>query len=254
MKKLQSFISLVTGCLLSCFVLSHYTIMADAYLTIQAEIPVSCLEIHDDNTHIYQIVIEPDNTISPTPKSDLLEITENGSGKFEIDIDEPGTYQYRIYEKPGYDTNIIYDDNIYSITVYVETVTDDDLRYAVSAQIIGKDEKPERIEFENTLYVDYGTVTTTLPVTTVASETTTASDTAYTTSAVVTGDVTTTTTARSENKDNPITEFIDTVLTGDSFPAHAVRSIMLFSVLVAISTFLFKRDNSEEEDKNEDEE
>ena len=54
------------------------------------------------------------------------------------------------------------------------------------------------------------------------------------------------------NNGNPFTGFIDDVLTGSSVPARAVRATMFFSILIAISTFLFKRDNNEEEDKNED--
>ena len=79
-------------CLLSCFVFPFLEIRALAYVTLEAEIPVSCLEIPDGKTHIYQIIIEAENNTSPIPKSDILEITENGMGKFEIDIDEPGTF------------------------------------------------------------------------------------------------------------------------------------------------------------------
>ena len=254
MKTLRRIFCTATLCLLSCFVFPFYSISASAYVTIEAEIPVYCLEVTDSGNHIYQIKIESENNVSPAPKSDILEITENGTGKFEIDIDEPGTYQYRIYEKTGYDSNIKYDDNIYTVTVFVETISDDDLKYAVVAKIIGKDEKPDCIEFENIVYGDSETVTTTIPVTTVPTETTTTAATEKTTTATkVTTEVTTTvTTTKSDNTDNPITGFIDSVLTGDSFPAHAVRLTMLASVLIAISTFLFKRDNSEEEDKNEE--
>ena len=70
-----------------------------------------------------------------------------------------------------------------------------------------------------------------------------------TTAVTTTSDVTT---SKSDQTDNPITGFIDNVLTGDSFPAHAVRMTMLSLVLITISTFLFKRDNNEEEDKNEE--
>ena len=44
---------------------------------------------------------------------------------------------------------------------------------------------------------------------------------------------------------------VETVLTGDTFPAHTVRITMLIAILVAVSTFLFKRDRREEEDENE---
>ena len=203
--------------------------------------------------HIYQIIIESENTISPAPKSDILEITENGTGKFEIDIDEPGTFVYKVYEKEGNEPNIKYDQKIYSITVFVEDVSDNTLKYAVVARIEGEDEKPDKIKFENAVEneTDIVTITTTDSVPTETTVTTTNTDSSESTATTVTT-TTAVTTSKSDNTDNPITRFIDSVLTGDSFPAHAVRATMLFSILIAISTFLFKRDNNEEEDKNEE--
>ena len=252
-------------CLLSCFVFPFLNIRALAYVTLEAEIPVTCLEIPDGKTHTYTIIIESENEVSPVPKSDTLEITENGTGKFEIDIDEPGTFVYKVYEKEGNEPDIKYDQNIYSVTVFVEDVSDSTLKYAVVAKIEGKDEKPDLIEFKNAVEAetDIVTITTTDSVSTETTVTTTATDISSDTStddsesttAKVTTAVTTTsdvTTSKSDQTDNPITGFIDNVLTGDSFPAHAVRMTMLSLVLITISTFLFKRDNNEEEDKNEE--
>lgn len=136
-------------CLLSCFVFPFMGIRALAYVTLEAEIPVTCLEIPDGMTHTYTIIIGSENEISPMPKSDTLEITENGTGKFEIDIDEPGTFVYKVYEKEGNEPDIKYDKNIYSVTVFVEDVSDSTLKYTVVAKSGGKDEKPDKIEFEN---------------------------------------------------------------------------------------------------------
>lgn len=244
MKKIRSLICLMAVCLLSCFVFPFMGIRALAYVTLEAEIPVTCLEIPDDMTHTYTIIIESENEVSPVPKSDTLEITENGTGKFEIDIDEPGTFVYKVYEKEGNEPDIKYDQNIYSVTVFVEDVSENTLKYAVVAKIEGKDEKPDLIEFKNAFETDIVTTTTTVPVTT---ETTSAAKT--TTAAATTAAVTT---SKPETTKSSITVLIDTVLTGDSFPAHAVRITMLASILIAISTFLFKRDKNEEEDKNEE--
>ena len=41
------------------------------------------------------------------------------------------------------------------------------------------------------------------------------------------------------------------VMTGDSFPTHAIRLVMLISAMTAIFAFLFKQKKSEEEEKNE---
>ena len=264
MRKIRSLICLMAICLLSCFVFSFNTITAFAYVTIAAEIPVSCLEIPDDKTHTYTIIIESENEVSPAPKSDKLEITENGTGKFEIDIDEPGTFMYRIYEKPGNEHDVEYDDNEYIVTVFVENANDNELKYAASATVSGSDKKPESIVFENKNTGSDEGDTTPERTDTSSRTTDTTSSTAETdssSSAAETSDRTTSSTSSgsgdtsssvNDNNGNPFTGFIDDVLTGDSVPAHAVRATMLLSILTAISTFLFKRDNNEEEDKNEE--
>lgn len=265
MRKIRSLICLMAVCLLSCFVFPFLEIRALAYVTLEAEIPVTCLEIPDGTTHTYTIIIESENEVSPVPKSDTLEITENGTGKFEIDIDEPGTFVYKVYEKEGNEPDIKYDKNIYSVTVFVEDVSDSTLKYAVVAKIDGKDEKPDKIKFENAVeaetYIVTTTTTNSVPTETTVTTTNTdkssdtSTDDSESTAAKVTTAVTSATavtTSGSDNTNKQITEFIDSVLTGDSFPAHAVRMTMFSSILIAISTFLFKRDNSEEEDKNEE--
>lgn len=260
MRKIRSLICLMAVCLLSCFVFPFMGIRALAYVTLEAEIPVTCLEIPDGMTHTYTIIIESENEISPVPKSDTLAITENGTGKFEIDIDEPGTFVYKVYEKEGNEPDIKYDQNIYSVTVFVEDVSENTLKYAVVAKIEGKDGKPDSIEFKNaveaetvivtTMTTDFvPTETTVTATTTDSSSDTSTDDSKSTTTVTTTSDVTT---SKTDHTDKPITGFIDSVLTGDSFPAHAIRMTMLSSILIAISTFLFKRDNNEEEDKNEE--
>ena len=198
MKKIRDSMFLLAVCLLSCFVFSSFEIKALAYVSLEVEIPVTCLEIADGNTHVYQIVIEAENSYSPVPRSDTLEITENATGKFEIEIDEPGTFVYKIYEKEGNEPDVKYDTNIYSVTVFVEDVSDDTLKYAVVAEINGKDDKPDRIQFENAAETDIVTTTTT-PVTTETVVTTTEQDSSSDNSEVTTtGAVTTVTTTTAE--------------------------------------------------------
>ena len=258
MRKIRSFICLMAVCLLSCFVFPLMGIRASAYVTIEAEIPVSCLEIPDGKTHTYTIIIESENEVSPVPKSDTLEITESATGKFEIDIDEPGTYMYRIYEQPGNDTNIKYDEHIYIVTVFVENADESSLKYAVSATIAGSDEKPEKLVFEDetlkTPDAEMSSETTDTTSSTAETDSSSASSHDDDTSRAYASSMSGKDNSSFVNGDNgnPFTGFIDDVLTGSSVPARAVRATMFFSILIAISTFLFKRDNNEEEDKNED--
>jgi len=152
MRSLHIYFSFVFFCILSLYVYPQWKICAESFRTLEAEIPVSCLPIETEETHIYEIVIEPENEIFPVPKSDVLEIKEDDTGKFKIDIHEPGTFVYQIYQKPDNEGNIKYDDTLYIVTVFVETTPENDLHYAISAKIKGKDTKPDNISFQNSAF------------------------------------------------------------------------------------------------------
>ena len=47
------------------------------------------------------------------------------------------------------------------------------------------------------------------------------------------------------------TDIMNSILTGDRFPAHAIRLVMLLAAMTAIFAFLFKQKQSEEDEKNE---
>ena len=164
MKPLRKVFSSVFFCVLSFCVFSKMEIHAGAYQTIQAEIPIECLPIRTHENEVYEIIIEPENDSSPTPKSDILEISPDGIGKFKIDIDEPATFRYKIYEKAGQNENIQYDSTIYHLTVYVEVTPDDSLTYAVVVTMNDSNQKPEKLEFENIVRHEDMTETTTTPI------------------------------------------------------------------------------------------
>ena len=231
--KLRKFFITAMVCLLSLFAFLPGTQSVFAYETIRVSIPVDCLEVYGNNKHTYNLKIESENESFPTPVSDILTIAEDGSGAFEIELTEPGTYYYSIYEVAGNDANIQYDSSRYNITVFTENNEDGGLHCTITACRAGADSKAESISFQDIVLSETET-------TTAATETTTA---AHTT--VVT-EVTTAETTM-EHK----TDIISSILTGDSFPAHAIRLVMLISAMTAIFAFLFKRDQSEEDEKNE---
>lgn len=246
MKTTRSIICLVVVCLLSSFVMP-FSVSADSYEAIEAEIPVACLEVEDRDEHIYQIVIEPENEISPEPESGILEITENGTGKFDIYIDEPGTFIYRIYEKTGEAADIEYDKNIYIVTVFVENAGEDKLGYAVSAAAAGGTEKPERIEFRNAVLGESEHVTTTAAATTTISTSTSTAATAAETSQTA---LAATTAAPIKN---PIISLVESVRTGDTMPVRALLVMLLSAVLIMLFTVMIKKRDKDdgEEDENE---
>ena len=230
-------------CLITFLLFSPATMNAGAYVTVGAEIPVSCLEVADRSDHTYEIRIESENDDSPAPNSDTLSISENGLGYFEINITEPGTYRYRIYETAGNDPDIEYDSNIYSVVVFVENSNDDELIYTVTANAVGSDSKTKGIEFKNIVLSGSESVTTSTTTATTSSGTATSSAVSNTTT-------TTAVTTTKTSTDSTITTIIENVLTGDTFPAHALRIGLLASVLTAIAAFLFKHRQSEEEEND----
>ncbi|MBQ8133773.1 MAG: hypothetical protein IJ192_05155 [Clostridia bacterium] len=232
MKVVQRITSVAVVYLLSFIFLFWGEICASAYTAINVEIPVTCLEISDDYSYIYEIRIETENENAPAPNFDILEIKENGMGTFEINITEPGTFNYKIYENTGSVPNIRYDSNVYIVTVFVENDANGELTYSVTARINGNDNKIDGIKFENAILEESSTVLESSSTDLEESSTVTSTDSETTTS----------------NNKNSITKFI---LTGDSTPARVTGLTILSVVMIAISVFLFKRKESEEEEKNE---
>ncbi len=95
MKLIKMFIPAVV-CLLSLWVFFSVRTNAFAYEAINVTIPVDYFTVYGDNTHTYEVKIEPKNEEAPKPVSDSLNISEDGTGTFDISITEPGTYIYNI--------------------------------------------------------------------------------------------------------------------------------------------------------------
>ncbi len=117
------------------------------YTPIDIEIPFS-VSGTDVDGGIYKIVIEPKDSSCPKPKETEKTVTGSGSGSFEITADEPGTYEYKIYERKGDDADIIYDDTSYTVTVFVTSDDEGNL----GRQIVlsdGTTVKPKDVKFTN---------------------------------------------------------------------------------------------------------
>ena len=253
MKTLRKKVSVAAVCLLSLFLCIFGAVNAFAYETVIAEIPVDCFMISMNYSQTYVVKLELESEEAPVPEQDTLEIDSNNGKAFRIAVTEPGTFRYKIYEVAGDNKKIEYDDDVYTVTLFVENGPDDKLVPTVVAGADGSGRKAPRIKFENKVLGDSEMITTTSAVTLAAEATVTTSSVtaaaAATTAATTTAAVTTSAVSGSGDK---ISEIVDAVLTGDSFPAHAVRSVLIISFAAAIVTFLFKRNNSEEEEKNND--
>ena len=148
--KLYSAVSkIMTAAVSLCAVLLFFGFRTNAefrHVEIKAEVPFSCENV-DDSANDYEIVIERLDDVSPMPEKVVTKIGY-GNGSFEIGIDEPGTYQYKVYENAGDNSRIIYDDTTYTVTLFVTSDDDGNLDYEV---ILSKGGivKPAEISFVN---------------------------------------------------------------------------------------------------------
>lgn len=238
-------------CLLSFFVFPCCTAFAVTYEKEHLEIPVMCLDVEDIEDHVYIVKITTEDTLAPLPQTDTLYINQNGRGQFEIDIDQPGTFVYNIFETEGDEDDIEYEQTVYTVTVYVETNANDELLYSVSAAVNGMTVKSEEIQFQDKLMDNSerkkpSTTTTTAPeTTTTAAETTNTTATTTTTTAVTTAASVTATETASTTKANSIVSFVDDVLTGDSFPAKLLCIIIIAALIIMVGAFVLRKNNGD---------
>ena len=140
----------VASVLAAMTVLLFFVFPANAefkYMPIMAYIPVT-VKNDASGKEKYEVVIEKIDDGAPMPKKDTLVFKGAGKDKFGIEIEEPGTYQYKIYERTGKNKKVIYDDTKYTVTVFV---THDD-NGILDAKIILSDGglfKPSAAKFTN---------------------------------------------------------------------------------------------------------
>lgn len=214
MKKL-----LAVGAAVVCsfsFLLSR-DMTASAYETVNAGIPVFCHELTAGEQHSYDIIIEPADASLPMPESSIITVDSGENAVFSIDISEPGTYDYRVYERPGTDERVEYDDTVYLVSIFAENDDSGGLRTAVSA----KDEKTG-LKVRDIEFIDSAEEQTTTASTTTQTSTQTAG-------ASTTQSVTTTT------RKTTIIETITDIMTGDTMPVGLLCCVMAFAAFIAAS-------------------
>ena len=117
------------------------------YTPITAEIPFSC-SMTGGVSNTFEFVIEPVDKDSPVPAQDVITVDGTGNAKFDVTIDEPGTFRYKVYEKKGSNSDIIYDETVYIVTLFVTHIAEGTLEYQV---ILAKEGmvKPTEVAFIN---------------------------------------------------------------------------------------------------------
>ena len=234
-------------CLLSFFVFPCCTAFAGTYEKEHLEIPVMCLDVEDLEDHIYRVTITTEDPLAPLPQTDTLQINQNGRGQFEIDIDQPGTFVYNVFETEGDEDDIEYEQTVYTVTVYVETNANDELLYSVTAAVNGMPVKSEEIQFQDKLMDNSErkkprTTETTAPETTTAAaaKTTSTATAAATTTASDAATVTASTT-----KANSVVSFVGDVLTGDSCPARLLCIVIAAALIIMVGAFALRKKNGD---------
>ncbi|MBR5974868.1 MAG: hypothetical protein IK020_06760 [Clostridiales bacterium] len=121
---------------------------AFSYKPIVAYVPFSCERAEVSGDVTYEFVIERMDEASPKPDKDVILISGSGKANFEVPIDEPGTYSYKVYEKAGTNSDIVYDSTVYMVTLFVTNTETGDLEYQV---ILSKEDmvKPTEVKFIN---------------------------------------------------------------------------------------------------------
>lgn len=260
-KALGYIISAAVMIILSLFVISASSQEVMAYTEINAEIQVYCMRCTSGGSRDYRLLCENTDSLSPAPEEREILTGEDSMVKFIIPVSEPGTYNYRVSQIPGSMKDTVYDKTVYNVIVYAEENRDGKLVCAVSARKDGVIEKPDRIEFCNTVTGDTTTVTSsatttatgkaTTPkgtVTTAAGTSTAATDPPETTGASSTatgtassGDPpvsttqTTVNTSVSTAADPPTsTVSVDSAKTGDDFRPDRLAAVMAAAFTAAV--------------------
>ena len=123
-------------CMVMIFTMS-VPAMADVSVTQELEVTVT--------TPCIVMVTGDENT--PMPKDPTRAV--NSRTTFLFSYNEPGTYVYEIKEIPGSDSDVLYDNTVY--TAYVSVFYDDagNMHSVVTAKIGDTDDKPTTISFNN---------------------------------------------------------------------------------------------------------
>lgn len=138
---------------LSLFLALNSGIYAEAYYnTSIVEIPVECTVMKYFKDYEYKIVIEPQNENSPLPEESVITVPNGTFGFFRININEPDTFKYKIYEEipEEKNKNINYDRRVYTLTVFVTDKGNNELLYSFSANRDDEDAKTAKISFRDT--------------------------------------------------------------------------------------------------------
>ena len=229
------------------------------YSACSVEIPVSVSKDYGES-YDNEIVIEPLSESDPMPETGsakdgkmVIQIKDNNSENIKISFEEPGEYEYKIYENKGSEGTVEYDSRIYHATVFVID-NDGKLDYVLSLKIEGENAKPEKLQFVN-IEEEKTTKEDTKEETEEYTEENTEDKTEEPTEATESDNQDTTKQGGGEDgkdagRKNPNPS------TGDNFPLETIVLIMFasFALVFALVVIKIKLSKAEEEDRKKSEE
>ncbi|MDO4307317.1 MAG: FctA domain-containing protein [Eubacteriales bacterium] len=115
------------------------------YEPVEAVIPVFCISISEAGFN--EIVIEAEDDISPMPEQSKIAVKNGATGEFRIEISEPGTYKYVVYELDSQGEKINDEHNIYYVSIIVLQSEEGELQCTVAAENSEQEGKPELLDF-----------------------------------------------------------------------------------------------------------
>lgn len=118
-------------------------LQAFAMESVTAEIPFFVANISGT------VVIE---SIDDAPLPEVTEFENVSNGTFEICYTEPNDYYYKLYQIPGSQYEVIYDEKVYSVIVSIFVDENGELYPVITVSIDGSDHKPDKIVFMNSVY------------------------------------------------------------------------------------------------------
>lgn len=105
-------------------------------------------DIYNDSDDKILVRIDP---IEDAPALSVSEVYVDDMVTVTGTFDEPGIHRYSVYQVPGNDPDVIYDDRVYTVVFCAWVNEADELQVTVVVYLDGQDEKPETLRFRNTL-------------------------------------------------------------------------------------------------------
>ena len=148
-KSLAKMLTVIMAVSVMLAVCCYTALAAFDYTPVEVIVPVTCEISGRSAEDTYEFVLEKTDAGSASVvKKGQIRIDGSGSDTFTIVVNEPGTYRFKVYEKTGSNSNIIYDDTVYQVTIFVTNDEKGQLEYQV---ILSKGDsvKPTDVIFVN---------------------------------------------------------------------------------------------------------